>query len=64
MKSIKIAAVFLYCVIVMPIWYYLVYKILQRVDASELMWFLFWIYIPVSFIAIFVIRLSDEKEKE
>ena len=32
--------------ITMPIWYYLLYQILVRVQASELMFFLFWIYVP------------------
>ncbi|HKW15636.1 MAG TPA: hypothetical protein VJS69_14205 [Candidatus Krumholzibacteria bacterium] len=30
-----------------PIWYYLLYKILVSVQATELMWFLYWIYAPV-----------------
>jgi hypothetical protein len=30
-----------------------------RVNASELMWFLFWIYVPVSFIASVVTRSID-----
>ena len=33
--------------VVMPIWWYLLYKILITVEATELMWFLFWIYVPV-----------------
>ena len=30
----------------LPIWYYLLYKILTLVESTELMWFLFWVYIP------------------
>lgn len=37
-----------------PIWYYLLYKILQAVKASDLMWFLFWVYLPVGIILIMV----------
>ena len=33
-----------------PIWCYLLYKVLCLVGATELMWFLFWIYVPVGFI--------------
>lgn len=36
--------------VVAPIWYYLLYQILVRVDASELMFFLFWVYVPVALI--------------
>lgn len=35
---------------VTPIWYYLLYQILTRVESSELMMFLFWIYVPLSLI--------------
>jgi len=35
--------------IVLPIWYYLLYQILIRVDATELMMFLFWVYVPLDF---------------
>jgi len=31
-----------------PIWYYLLYQLLKRVGASDLMWFLYWAYLPVS----------------
>ena len=34
--------------IVMPIWYYLLYQVLVRVDATDVMWLLFWVYIPVT----------------
>lgn len=29
------------------IWFYLLFQILSRVGASDLMWFLFWVYTPV-----------------
>ena len=34
----------------LPIWYYLLYKVLGMVGATELMWFLFWIYVPAGFL--------------
>lgn len=37
--------------VVMPIWYYLLYSVLVRVNASELMWFLYWVYVPVGLIS-------------
>ena len=30
-----------------PIWYWLVYQILVRVDATPTMWVFYWIYLPV-----------------
>jgi hypothetical protein len=43
------------------IWFYLLYQILQMVHASDLMWFLYWIYVPVSLVVSYLIRhLQDE----
>ena len=47
--------------ITLPIWLYLVYKILQMVGATELMWFLYWIYIPASFFGAGVLHLTKEQ---
>jgi hypothetical protein len=33
--------------ITQPIWYYLLYQILMRVEATDLMWFLYWVYVPI-----------------
>lgn len=30
-----------------PIWYWLIYQILMRVNATTTMWVFFWIYMPV-----------------
>lgn len=38
---------FLQVLIVQPIWYYLLYQILSRVGATHLMWFLYFVYVPV-----------------
>ena len=35
--------------VTIPIWFYLLYQILVRVQATELMFFLFWVYVPVMF---------------
>ncbi len=49
--------------IVAPIWFYLLYCILVRVEASELMWFLFWIYIPVAVMVAVMRELIKESYK-
>ena len=51
----KVVSALIAVFITMPIWYYLVYQILVRVEASELMWFLFWVYVPFS---IFVMTIN------
>jgi hypothetical protein len=42
--------------IILPIWFYLLYQILVMVGATELMFFLFWVYLPV---AVFVGVLKE-----
>lgn len=33
-----------------PIWYWLIYQILVRVDATPTMWVFYWIYMPVGLV--------------
>lgn len=47
--------------VTLPIWLFLLYRILVRSGAGELDFFLFWVYIPVIFIATILIRLADKK---
>ena len=35
----------------LPIWYFLLYNVLKYVQASELMWFLYWGYVPLGIFA-------------
>lgn len=51
MKPLKIVNAVVMWFITLPIWLYLLYQILIRVEATELMWFLYWVYVPF---AIFV----------
>ena len=47
--------------VVLPIWYYLLYQILVRVNASELMFFLFWVYVPVGLFVHAVTKMEENK---
>lgn len=47
--------------LVLPIWFYLIYQILQRVQASELMWFLFWIYVPATALSRVLIEVAGKE---
>ena len=44
MKTIKIIWAIVGVVVVAP----MLFKILEAVNATELMWFLYWIYLPVA----------------
>lgn len=45
---------FLMICVSMPIWFYLLYKLLAATQASDFMWFMFWAYMPATFLAGFV----------
>lgn len=49
--------------IVMPIWYYLLYKILEGVHATELMWFLYFIFLPAGIFIRILTSIAESKEK-
>jgi hypothetical protein len=40
-------ALFLQTFIVLPLWYYLLYQILSRVNATSAMWAAYWTYVPI-----------------
>ncbi len=46
-KILIISLIITLC-IVMPMWYFLLYSILKAIEVDRLVWFIFWVYIPVS----------------
>lgn len=38
----------------LPIWFYLLYNLLKLVGASQLMFFLFWVYVPVNILVLII----------
>lgn len=42
-----------------PIWYWLIYQILVRVDATPTMWVFYWIYLPVGLVMAFLRVITD-----
>lgn len=59
MKAIGVLIGFM---ISMPIWFYLLYKILVAVNASDLMWFMYYAYIPATFLAAAIMQLAKSAE--
>ena len=47
-----------------PIWYYLMYKILVMVQATDIMWFLFWVYVPVGLLVQILVKVSESIFKD
>jgi hypothetical protein len=50
--------------ITLPIWFYLQYKILKMIYATELMWFLFWIYLIATFVISITSKIIEGLEKK
>jgi hypothetical protein len=44
-----------------PIWFYLLYTILKAINAGELAWFLFWVYVPATIVVRIVYDLAGDK---
>lgn len=48
--------------ITLPVWLFLQYKILELIGATELMWFLFWCYVPLVFIMAIVSKIAEAEK--
>jgi hypothetical protein len=42
-----------------PIWYWLIYQVLIRVDATPTMWIFYWIYLPAGIVLALLRVITD-----
>lgn len=56
----KKASALLLVFVTTPIWYYLLYSILVAINATDLQFFLFWVYVPVSLLVSYVLKVMEE----
>lgn len=63
MNKAKVASGILSVCVTIPIWIYLWYRIMSMVQATELMWFLFWVYVPVAIVVASLKMVADEEKK-
>ena len=63
MKKAQALAALLGMLVCLPIWFYLIYQVMVRVNASELMWFLFWVYVPATVIVQSIAKYFAAGEK-
>lgn len=47
--------------ITLPIWFYILYQILTAIKASELTWFLYWVYVPISLFVSSIFKYIEGK---
>jgi len=50
MNKAKLLAGVLVLFISIPIWLFLLHTILKQLEVDRLIWFLFWIYVPLQFL--------------
>lgn len=62
MKALKLINGLIALFVTLPIWYYLLYKVLEAVNASELMWFLYWIYVPIGIIIAILTKVAESSD--
>lgn len=60
MKILVVIVAVLVLVVSLPIGLYLQYQILVRVNATELMWFLFWVNVPVFILGSIVTKIAEK----
>lgn len=62
MKALVIITTLLAIFIRLPIWFYLVYVLLQAAHVDRLVWFLFWIYVPAGLFAEIIVAITKNKK--
>jgi len=58
-QGVSCIGVLLALLIHTPLWYWLVYQILVRIDATPTMWVFYWIYLPVGLVLAFIRVITD-----
>jgi len=59
MNKARLFSAMITTIFTIPIWYYVLYQILSGIQASELTWFLFWVYIPFGLVAHFLSQIAN-----
>ena len=63
MKGVKAICIALALMVRLPIYFYLMYKVLVLVHATDVMWLLFYVYLPLSTFIIVVGVVAEWVEK-
>jgi hypothetical protein len=64
MKGLKTAAALLAIFISFPISIYIRYSLLAAVHADRLLWFLFWVDVPVTILLQVIVRAIESANKD
>lgn len=61
MGKMKVISALVSIFMTLPIWFYLLHEVLTAVSASDLSWFLYWVYVPASLFAGILARISSDE---
>lgn len=61
---IKSVAAFLGLAVQLPIGLWLQYKMLVKMEATELMMFLYWVNVPLIIVTSFIFKILEDKSNE
>jgi hypothetical protein len=63
MKAMKIIVGIASIFIIAPIWYYILYSILSALNVDRLVWFLFWVYVPLGLLVGIMAKIIEGIEE-
>ena len=63
-KSAKCLFAVIRAIFLTPIWYYIWWSILMTISAPSILFYLFWSYVPISFIIILIEVVTDNLLEE
>ena len=61
MKKLVIVKSLVALLITIPIWFYLLHSILVAINATDLQFFLFWVYVPFAMFVHLVKEYANDK---
>ncbi len=47
-----------------PLWFFIMFKILKLISATEVLWFAFWIYVPLGFFLGIIRAIHEQMEED
>lgn len=59
MKTASLIAGLMALFVTLPIWFYLMYYLLVAVTASDLAFFLFWVYVPITVFIHVIAKIAE-----
>lgn len=63
MMLVRFIALIFGVFVTLPIGLWLQYKVLSLINATDVMWFLFWIYVPVSIFVMILLKIVEAFDK-